>query len=248
MQTASTSKIYLLTRRDGTPLFISPFHDPTSLLERETDDTYEGLYGSEPRVEAITKLRNELYRRIESDVRDWINERRFIPRFLISAGVFLVVYLFLSLVIRDPIPLIDELLLGLAGAVASYLAIGRRFEQSSAASNKRIALRAKVDAIVFHESPFLSELEGLLHRLEGGETGEDEENSVCAAALWERYRAETTELLIAIRPLLATKRYRSLSRQLHRGTLTPSTKTLVEAGELVPALLHITRLLQETST
>jgi hypothetical protein len=59
-------------------------------------------------------------------VRAWINERRFIPRFLIASAVFLVVYLFMSLVIIDPIPVVDEVLIAGGVAIFSFVIAGRR--------------------------------------------------------------------------------------------------------------------------
>lgn len=159
--------LYHLTRRDGTPLFVHPFVAPGSTLEIDSSTELHGKYGSEPRVESLTLLRNELYRRIDADVRTWIGEQRFIPRFLISAAAFLISFLFMSLVIRDPIPIVDELLISLAIATVVFIAVGKRFVQSEPAGKRRIMLRSKVDGIVFTESPFVREVETILHRMEG---------------------------------------------------------------------------------
>ena len=169
MQSAGAITIYHLSRRDGTALFLHPMMKPGSMLDLSSEVELVGKYGNEPRVESVTMLRNELYRRIEDDVRDWINERRFIPRFLIAAGVFLVIYLFLAVVIRDPLPVLDETLIGLAVAALAFVVTGRRFEQSKAASQRRVQLRSKVDGVVFSEDPFVVEVEALLQQLEGRE-------------------------------------------------------------------------------
>ena len=100
----------------------------------------DGLYGREPRVESLTLLRNDLYRQVEQSVKDWTAERKFIPRFLISTSAFLVVYFLTSFVIRDPIPMVDELLLGLAAAVVVYLVLMKRDSDSKKATEMKVSL------------------------------------------------------------------------------------------------------------
>jgi hypothetical protein len=155
--------IFHLAREDGTSLFLHPFLDRQRVMERMEAHPLVGLYGREPRVEAITQFRNELYRLIEEEVRDWIGESRFIPRFLISAGVFLLVYVGLSLAVRDPLPVVDEIALSLAAAIGAFFLRRRRDMRSDRALSKRMKLRNKVDGIVFSESEFVKRLEDLLH-------------------------------------------------------------------------------------
>lgn len=183
------------------------------------DETLRGLYGVEPRVEAVTVLRQDLYRCIENDVRDWINEKRFIPRFLVAAAAFVVLFLFMSLVIRDPIPIIDELLIAGGGAAAAFIAIGRRFEHSNVATERRVALRTQVDRVKFQESEFVLRLEQLLRTIERapepvaiGRLQPDPE----ATALWKEFESETQEAYAYLRVLVGRKGYRALEKRLKR--------------------------------
>jgi hypothetical protein len=57
-------------------------------------------------------------------------------------------------VIRDPVPVIDEIAISLGVSVASFFLIGRRDMRSDMAAKKRVALRAAVDRVVFNESRF----------------------------------------------------------------------------------------------
>jgi hypothetical protein len=50
-----------------------------------------------------------MFNDIDFSVDRWIMDKRYIPRLLVCALVFLLSYFFFSLVIRDPIPIIDEL-------------------------------------------------------------------------------------------------------------------------------------------
>ncbi len=123
----------------------------------------KGRYGEEPRVETLTMFRNDLYRLAEIAVKNWVFDQRFIPKFLISTGVFLVTYFFLSYVIRDPIPYIDETVLSIAASVFTYIFMGKKDMNSQKAMKKRVEMRTKIDRIEFTESPIVKKVEELLH-------------------------------------------------------------------------------------
>jgi hypothetical protein len=160
--------LFHLFRKDGTSLVLHPFSSPDRLTAVLGSAAVQGRYGNEPRVEALTLFRNQLYRLVEASVKSWLSEARFIPKFLLSALVFLVAYFFLSFVVRDPVPVIDELAISLAGAIVVFFLLGRRYLASDEASKKRMALRVAVDRIVFQESPFVKQVERALHRQESG--------------------------------------------------------------------------------
>jgi hypothetical protein len=163
-------RIYLfhIFRKDGTSLFLTPFGSPDKFVSVLDRNEVEGRYGMEPRVEALTMFRNELYRQIEVGVKNWLSDARFVPKFLISALVFVVTYFFMSFVVRDPLPVIDEVALGLAAAVVVFLLLGRRDMNSKLATKKRLDLRVIVDRITFRESAFVKQVEEALHRNETG--------------------------------------------------------------------------------
>lgn len=159
--------IFHVYRKNGTSIFLYPFTRKQNLVELLEKNEIIGVYGKEPRVESLTLLRNDLYRLIEQAVRDWTAERKFIPRFLISTGFFLVVYFVMSVVVRDPIPMIDEILIGLVGAVLLYAFLTKRASDSKAATEMKVKLRTKVDEIVFNEDVFVKDAELYLQYCEG---------------------------------------------------------------------------------
>jgi hypothetical protein len=231
-----------LSRRDGTPLFLHPFLRRGSTLEVSPTATFAGCYGEEPRVESLTILRNELYRRIDEDVRDWINERRFIPRFLIASGAFLVVFLFLALVVHTPIPLVDELLGAGAAGIVVFIFVGRRFESSRAAGNRRVALRTRVDSAVFSEEQFVRQLEAILRRLEQQQDLFAPVSATPEAReLWRQHREPTAQVIAYLRDLLHTPQYRKLSKEMKRGSLSSKTEQAVETADVIPALILLLR-------
>ena len=153
-------------RKDGTALFLHPFDSLDKLLSVLKKAEVIGKYGREPRVESLTLFRNDLYRMIESAVKSWVLETRFLPRFLMSAAVFLVAYLFLSFVVRDPIPMVDEIVVGGVLSVVAYYFLGKRDQRSNLAMRKRVDLRTAVDRIVFKEDLFVKEVEEALQQNE----------------------------------------------------------------------------------
>ncbi|RKX80036.1 MAG: hypothetical protein DRP87_00945 [Spirochaetes bacterium] len=155
--------IFHLYRKNGSSLFLHPFNSSEKLIEILEKYNVEGKYGREPRVESLTLFRNELYRMIEESVKRWVAEIRFIPKFLISSATFLISYLLLSLTVRDPMPMLDEIAISLGAAVFIYIYIGKRDKRSNISVKKRMELRNKVDSIVFFDSNFVKKVEELLH-------------------------------------------------------------------------------------
>ncbi len=159
--------IFHIHRKDGSSLLLHPLTPAAKVVETLEKTPLEGRYGREPRVEVLTGLRDELYRQVELGVRHWLADQRFVPKFLIAAGAFVAAYLFFSIVVRDPLPVIDEVVLGLAAAVGSFMFLGRRDLASPRAAKKRLDLRQQVDRIAFRESEFVKKVEEALHSAEG---------------------------------------------------------------------------------
>jgi hypothetical protein len=159
--------IFHLTRSDGSDLFLHPFDSPGKLLSLLSGKTM-GRFGIEPKVESLTRFRTELYKLTDEAVRAWIADKKFIPRFAVSALVFLVAYLLFSLVIRDPLPMIDELVLSILSASGAYYLLLRRDLSSPQAIKKRVELKNLIDSITFTESGFVRAVEEALIETEKG--------------------------------------------------------------------------------
>jgi len=68
----------------------------------------------------------------------------------------------MSFVVRDPLPMIDEILIGFGAALVVWLLIGKRFLSSRAAEEKRNELYTGLDAVAFDESAFVRKIEETL--------------------------------------------------------------------------------------
>ncbi|MGI6467375.1 MAG: hypothetical protein ACOXZZ_07290 [Sphaerochaetaceae bacterium] len=132
---------YILRRKNGQSLYLSPYVDPT------TADKWDE--GKPIRWFASTGLTTQekdtalfiIYKQIERGVDRWIQDKRYIPRLLISAFVFLVLYFFFSLAVRDPIPVIDELIIGLIGALLTANYLAKRDKKGDLAMKRKMLLK-----------------------------------------------------------------------------------------------------------
>jgi len=170
MEAKKKLTIFHIHRKDGSSLFLHPFAEADFLIK--LDESYEitGLYGNEPRVESLTMFRNDLYRLIEVAVKSWVSDQKFIPNFILSSAVFLVIYLFTSFIIRDPVPMIDELALSFGGGIAVFFILAKRGLNSDKSAKKRLSLRLAMDKIIFEEDEFVKEVEEILHYHESTDT------------------------------------------------------------------------------
>ena len=157
--------IFHIRKADNSGLYLHPFENFEKMISKGNSLFVEGKYGEEPVIESLTAFRNKLYRIVENSVNNWITESRFVPRFIGAAVVFLLTYFFLSFAIRDPLPMLDEVAAGLAGAVAFYFIMGKRYKKSAPASRLRGHYRGVVDRIVFQESPFIKTLERVIDEM-----------------------------------------------------------------------------------
>lgn len=210
--------IFHLYRKDGTAVFLHPFRKTDKLYTLLEKAEIKGHYGNEPRVESLTLFRNELYRLVEQEVRAWVADARFIPRFLISASIFLVVYLFLSFVIRDPLPVLDEIAIALGGSILAYILLGRKDMQSEAALKRRIALRTKVDGIVFTENEFVKRIENELIAREGQKPEHLLEELIRPDSdlIVEEHEIEASQMVSYLEETFQTSEFRKTEKRLKR--------------------------------
>lgn len=158
--------IFLVRRSSGEVLILHPFR-PGSAVFRDPDRiTLDGRYATEPGPGDTEIIRKTLHSELEKGLRRDALDRGFYPRLLVSAAVFLLLYLFLSIVVRDPVPLVDELLAGGLGAVAAWFALERRSLSSETFARRSAALRRALDSAIFRPSRAARYLEEVLQDAE----------------------------------------------------------------------------------
>ncbi|MDN5333929.1 MAG: hypothetical protein PWP59_1191 [Sphaerochaeta sp.] len=155
---------YLIQRQNKENLTLSPYLDINRVGHWSEDEQVvlksSGMLTKNQRDEASYAL----YAAIDFSVDRWIQNKQYIPRLLISAAVFTASYFFFSLVIRDPVPMVDELLIsgGLVLLAWNYLA--KRDTRSSIAQRRRYELKLRcgereqeIDEQLFAVEAFLDE-------------------------------------------------------------------------------------------
>jgi len=130
----------------------------------------------------------KLIKAIDKRIDYWIQERRYLRRLIISSIVFLLLYFLCSLTIRDPLPLIDELLVGFAGAIIAWRFISKRdLEAIDAKRQKDIWHKSIIDAELSYSSA-MEEIESYCQNLE--DIGFKELIERIADGTLDRYRGE----------------------------------------------------------
>ncbi len=103
--------------------------------------------------EEESTLRNAVLSDIDRELSLYIQDRSYVKRLLISAVVFLSVYFFCSFVIRDPIPMADELAAASIAAIFAWLLLRRKDYRRALISEERKRYeKALFDADFSYES------------------------------------------------------------------------------------------------
>ena len=138
--------------------------DLISALEEEDIRILHGEHLSEDDLRSI-KL--SLKVSIEKGVNRWIADSRFLLHCVMAAAVFLVSYYFLSYVIRDPLPVVDEVVLSGVLAFLAYIRLRNQEYRSEKAVSRKLELEQSLSDLSCESSPFLSQAELYLEKLAG---------------------------------------------------------------------------------
>ncbi len=159
--------VYLLKRSLGTTVVLHPFARRGQILREIESQPLVYCYPETPDEDDRSEILYGVYTFIDRAVDAWIQELKYIPRLLFSAAAFLLTYWFTALVIRIPVPLIDELIFSTAAATAVYLFVAKKNTKSEVAVKKRIELKRYADSGQDYPSAELKRVEQLLQDLEG---------------------------------------------------------------------------------
>lgn len=155
-----------LRRKSGVPLILYEFDQKSVKLKDLEGRGWQGWYGSEPRSETVGLIRQTLYDIAEKTLLKWDSEKKFLTRFLWSTAVFMLVYFITTYAIRDPLPVIDELIQAAIGAVVTYYLMRKSGAKAEEVAKIRIALRENIDRTRLDYDSFAEAWENELQRLE----------------------------------------------------------------------------------
>ena len=153
---------YILARKKWPDIYLDPYLQEEKVDEWDPDDKVF-LFGSG----TLTKQQKDeasysFYSSIDFAVDRWIQDKQYVPRLLVSALVFLVAYFILSLAIRDPIPMVDELVISTVLTVACWHFLAKRDTRSSIAVKRRYELKQSAGSPTFLQKEGMEVLEAFL--------------------------------------------------------------------------------------
>lgn len=157
---------YVIRRTYGKDIYLHPFSIPKASENWELGQHLHVQASKEVEPELMEQFLYTVYTAIDADVDRWILELKYIPRLLLSAAAFLVVYFFLSYVVRDPIPMIDELLIASISSIVVFLLSAKRTRRSEVAMKKRVELKQEMEQIGWEINPQVEKVEELLKRFD----------------------------------------------------------------------------------
>lgn len=132
---------FVIRRSKKPSLYLSPFADRKTAEQWDEQESI-AWYSSTPlTTKEKDDLLFEMYKDIDAGVDRWIQDVRYLPRLLIGAMAFLITYFFFSLAVRDPIPVIDELLLASAATIGVWYLLSSRDKKSDMAMKRRLMLK-----------------------------------------------------------------------------------------------------------
>ncbi len=158
--------IYLIKREFGGSLILHPFAEKKHVVKELDRSPIMFHYAEQPNEDDRSAMLYGIYTVIDSAVDLWVQELKYIPRLLASAAVFLLVYLFTALVIRIPVPLVDEILFSSAAAAAMYIFMAKKSTRSEVAMKRRLELKHTADQASETLTPELKKIQDALAELE----------------------------------------------------------------------------------
>lgn len=133
------------------PVILHPF-DSGVVFGDHGPGTILGRYGAGEMPRSADAIRKDLYAAMEKGARRHFLDKGYYVRLAITAAIFIVAYLFLSIVVRDPVPLIDELAVSTFSAAAFFFGSERKALSSPEHIEAVLTLRRAIDGAYFSES------------------------------------------------------------------------------------------------
>lgn len=155
---------YVITSKYRKTLCLGPFQNRQEVVDWQDTTPIEVLCSHAVEDHEKETVLYNLYTLIDKGINAWIQELKYIPRLINSALAFLVIYFFFSLVVRDPIPMVDEFILAGAGAVGVYIWTASLNRKSDLAMKKRLELKNLADKAIFNQNEALTVYEELLKK------------------------------------------------------------------------------------
>jgi hypothetical protein len=157
---------YIIKDRDKNHI-LTPFYKDKNIGNKDGEESVVFFSSGSINSTEIDESRLYAYSEIDQSVELWIQEKRYFPRLVISAIVFLIVYFFMSLVLRDPIPMLDEIVGATAASVAMWYYISTKDKKGPITNKKKLEIKREVSNSDYKELQALVAIEMYLDYLRG---------------------------------------------------------------------------------
>lgn len=144
---------------------LTPFFKDKTIGSKEGEEEVVFYTSGSTSEEERDESRLYTYKAVDDSVELWIQEKRYFPRLIASAFTFLVVYFFMSLVLRDPIPMLDELVGSTVASIAVWFLISKKDKKGPITNKKKLEIKREVSNADFKELEGLRTIEAYLDNL-----------------------------------------------------------------------------------
>ena len=157
---------FILFSKNGRKRVLSPFQNPKT-GSGVPDGEFVWYCSQTPQADDIRDIEQTVFVQIDKAIDRWIQDIRYLPRLFAAAGGFLLLYFFFSFVVRDPVPVVDELIFAFAGAAGLWFWLSRRARKSDVSLRRRMVYKQAVSDARFVPDQDTAEAERWLDELEG---------------------------------------------------------------------------------
>ena len=144
-----------IIKSQGKDYYLTPFYKRSDIDKIENSEKV--VWHSAESWDSILQntARKVCYREIDDSMDTYINDVRYYPRLFASAAVFVVLYFFFTFVVRDPIPIIPEVIGSSIGAGWMWNYMKKHDSKSEVVEKHRLELKQMAGECTFVEDPSL---------------------------------------------------------------------------------------------
>lgn len=146
-------------------VLLNPFDKNKEIGNMDSEQNITILSANTLSKEDYDIISEKAFTEIDNSVNLWIQEKRYYPRLFISALAFFIMYFFLSFAIRDPIPLLDEMIGSVVFTIITWIFFTKRDSKSSIANKKKLEIKRNVNDLKSKEIGLLQKIEAYLYEL-----------------------------------------------------------------------------------
>lgn len=157
--------VYIYYIKSLKTILLNPFDKNKDIGNLDSEEEITVLSANTLTKEDTEYIEKESFSQIDNSVNLWIQEKRYYLRLFAATFAFFIMYFFLSLVIRDPIPLLDEMLGSAIFAILAWNFFAKRDKKSAIANKNKLEIKRHVSTSNNIEIDLIKKLENYLYEI-----------------------------------------------------------------------------------